>query len=835
MRTWQLTLSDPLAPRFAADARSGRTTFADDQSWQVRLGTPQEPALALETRYGGRVGLARLVPIWTLGQRQVTDAQAYHRAPVITAFAPDYVRLSAALTLTLDVAIEVWVMESRAIGGRFTLTSTAQAQQTVQAGLTAQAIREERELQRYALTLENGAAALQTFRLPHLQPVLLLEGAVPTPGASARLSRQVTLQPGESVRVRWVLASLEARDDSLALAHKWLMASWEDSLALVAARLEATPDIATGHADWDAALAWGQQVMLRSFLGATDRLPHPSIVRTRKPNQGYAVNGTHASGLGVPWGGQSMVEALHVAGTAALAAPELAAGLVRNFLSVQQPDGWIDARPGLDGQRSGVLAPPLLGTLALTVYEFTGDRAVLTESLDGAIRLIERWFAGDMDRSGDGLPEWSTPEQGAFADSPTLAQHQRWAEGVDVTTLHAPDLAALIAREIHSVQRIAQLLEQPDRAAALGPRLEALRDHLARLWDDSEGRFRYADRETHASPAGELVFSGKGDGALSERLALSQPARLLVRVSGGMSHKPALRVIIEGVNAAGQPAHEEIPDTAFGWYRGQGSATSATAWSAVTFLRCEGLSRVFTVEVRTPDLTRPDMSHLVPLWSGLLSEQQAARLIAALTDPAQYGCAYGVPGGPVNSPAYDAAHRSGCGGVWPEWNARLARALIEVGRADLSADLFRRVLGAAILSLRAEQGFRRFYHPETGEGLGDSDDILGVPGVDWFARLFGAWPLTPGAVRIHAPFAFAGETMTWTQYGITVTRSDEGTQIRFPSGHEVDLPPDAPPGVIRDPKYRPAPPKPVAPSEPVAPPDRIAPPRADDDLLPDGT
>jgi hypothetical protein len=144
------------------------------------------------------------------------------------------------------------------------------------------------------------------------------------------------------------------------------------------------------------------------------------------------------------------------------------------------------------------------------------------------------------------------------------------------------------------------------------------------------------------------------------------------------------------------------------------------------------------------------------------------------------------------------------------------------------------VLNATILSLRATQGFRRFYNPDTGEGLGDSEDILGVPGTDWFARLFGAWPLTPGAVQVSAPFAFAGESMSWTQHGVTLTRGDSGTQIRFPSGHTVDLPPDAPPAIIRDPDYRPAPPKPSAPPAPVAPPETIVPPGADDDLQTDG-
>ncbi len=62
MREWHLTAGDPMAPRIAADARTGRTNYHDDQVWQLRLGGAQEPALSLETRFGGRVGLAAVDP-----------------------------------------------------------------------------------------------------------------------------------------------------------------------------------------------------------------------------------------------------------------------------------------------------------------------------------------------------------------------------------------------------------------------------------------------------------------------------------------------------------------------------------------------------------------------------------------------------------------------------------------------------------------------------------------------------------------------------------------------------------------------------------------------------
>ncbi len=799
MREWQLKPGDPMAPRIAADARAGRTDYHDDQVWGLRLGGPAEPALSLETRYGGRVGLARIVPVWGVGGRKVYETQAYHAPPVLTAFTPDLLRVRAGLTPTLALTAEFWTMESQAVGGRFTVRNSGDRPQPLRLDLTAQVARQDKVLPMLFLTLEGGLVALQMGRLPHLQPVLLLEGAHET-GATAQLSRAQTVPPGEAATFRWVLAARPLRDESLALAHRWLaVEDWDAHLAAVAARAEAAPQVETGYADWDVALAWSQQLVLRGFLAATGSLPHLSFVGTRKPNQGYALGGAHSGGFASPWGGQAVPDALTIAGTVALAAPELAQGMVRNFLAVQRDDGWIDARPGLDGQRANVLAPPLLAALAQTVTQFTHDQAFLAECLEGLLAFFGRWFAPDADADGDGVPEWQHPGQGAFVEGPTLAHGSRWAQGVDLTTVEAPDLLAYLIREARALLDIGALLDRPDVAEVITPRLDALIAALEEFWDEARGVYAYRDRDAHACPSGETVFSGHGESVLAERVAPGQPGRLILRATGGLDRKPALSCIVEGEDTAGNPAREEVPGEAFDWYRGAGTATTRTVWQTVTGLRFAGLSRVFKIEARTVDLSAHDIALLMPLWSGALDEARAARLVAHLTDPAAYWRPFGAPGCPANAPHHDPALHNGCSGVWPGWNARLGLALIERGFPHESAELFGRLLAAQTRSLAEEGTFRALYHAESGEGLGDSDVLTGAVSWGWFARLFGAFALDAWRAAITGPFAFAGETMTWTQHGVRITRSEGGTEIAFPSGQMVMLPADAATQIVRDP------------------------------------
>src|SRR6266576_2701733 len=95
MTAWQLTPNSPLALQLGADARLSQTDYFDDQVWELIPGSQGNPALALQTSYGGRVGLASIIPLWRIDNRPVYQYQAYTSPPVITAFAPGYLQSTA--------------------------------------------------------------------------------------------------------------------------------------------------------------------------------------------------------------------------------------------------------------------------------------------------------------------------------------------------------------------------------------------------------------------------------------------------------------------------------------------------------------------------------------------------------------------------------------------------------------------------------------------------------------------------------------------------------------------------------------------------------------------
>ncbi len=783
MRIWQLSASDPLALRLAADVRQVHTDYADDQIWELVLGEGQSPALALETRYGGRCGLARLVPMWVIGGRAVYEASAYAAAPIVEVFWPGYLRLAMRPASELAVTAEYWAMESHAIGGRFTLRNLASQPVEVGVDMVAQIMTAGQAGDINLLTLDNGQVALHLQNVGELQPVIMMHAVTPLDEARPKLAARVTVPSGEQTAIRWVHAARPSRSDSLNLATKWLYKEdWNRRLKALEDLNTAVPVIETGDRERDAAIAFSLKVTLASFVGPTRNLPHPSLIFTRIPGRGYSAR-RDGSDHYWQWSGQSVPEAYVALSGIASAAPDLARGAFRNYLAAADSTGFIDGKPGLGGQRSGLLAMPLLASLALNIYLYTEDLAFVQEVFPGLLRFFERWFSPDMDADGDGFPEWRSIDQAGFANHPSFAPHRRWSQNIDIARAECPDLAAYLIREAHSLQMLADLLARKDVRPALQERQKALLAHLDRMWCEETGSFHYRDRDTHITVSGGLIAEGPASAALLPSLELDPPNCLLVRVQGGRDFRPTFSVLLEGIAADGSATRETLTGDSFIWYRSMGAAMTGQRYARIDRITAQGLSRVYNVQVASADWTHQDQTLLLPLWAGIDDPGRREKLIGTITDPARYWRPYGIPACPAQESAYDPANSAGCGGVWMFWNLLIGEGLIEAGRPDLAADLLSRLLIVQIHALRTQKAFQQAYNSDVLAGLGDDDYVSGVVPLHLLWRLMGIRIISPKRVLVGGEYALPWPVRV-QQHGVTVTRDAEGTRVTFPSGAE---------------------------------------------------
>lgn len=803
LRRWQLTPAAPFYAELAADARLSPTDYTNDQSWRLQPGTHDSPALALQTRYGGRAGLVSLVPMWTLDGRTIYQAVGYATPPILTAFAPGFLQAQARITPQLALRAEYWAMSSHAVGGRFTLANAGSAPLQIRLDLFGHVGVNGKERRLRLITLPQKTAALDLGRFSQLHPLVVLEGSQGTasPVDTSKIGVDLTVPANGRVAVRWIAAGEAEPQASYQQARYWLGQNWPEAFAAITSAAAAIPDIETGDDELDAMLAASYRQLVQSFLKPTASLPYASPVATRQHDRGYSPRG---DGSDYPrgWTGQAPPLTYLSALAIAPVAPDWAQGVILNYLAVQREDGWIDWKPGLGGQKQGSLCLPILARLAWGIFQYSEDQAFLQAVFPGLLRFFERWLAADLDADGDGAPEWQSEAQTGYPYFPTFAINQPWGQHADIRTVETPDLTAYLLSEALSLREIAYFLRDESTTEALDSRVAALSAQLDSFWLGDH--YAYRDRDSHINRGATVVLQdGNGAEEHFPVLALTPPARLVVRVSGGLEHVPQMTVHLQGVDHTGQPVTEDIEAERFVWTHSRGATTSQTVFSEINRIWCEGLINVYRIRVTTLDTSRLDINALLPLWAVGIPEDHVSAL-AALASAERFLRPNGVTMTAATDPQFDPANENGSGGIWPFWLTLIGEGLIEHGRPDLAADLLARLLPAQIDVLKAEKHFSEFYHSDQPVGLGESGHLSGIAPLHLFLRVLGVRVISPGRVWVGGPFSLPAPVRL-TQHGVQIERSADGTRVRFPSGHTVELPADAPLQAVDDPNYTPAP------------------------------
>ena len=779
MQRWHLDSNAPYCLTIAADARLSSTDYHNDQIWEALPGNGESPALALQTRLGGRAGLVSFVPMWLHDGRSIYQAQAYSRPPYLTGFAPGYLRFEAAITPHLALQTEYWAMESHAIGVRFTIANVHTEALDVELDVIAFVGMNNKEQKLIALL---SAGALSLGAIGNLQPVILLEDGqveneVPS---SPKLKRAFTIEGRKKLAIRLVHAGLGDVKQSLALAQKWLKTDWDAAFAQIDANAQAIPQIHTGDTDSDATIAFAYRELTQSFLKATSSLPYPSFVATREPGRGANTNDKG-------WNGQSPTLAYLAGLGIASVDAGLAQGIIGNYLAVQQNDGWIDNKPGLAGQKQNVLCMPILARLSWGIFQYTEDSQFLKDAFPKLLKFFQRWLQPDLDKDIDGLAEWQNEVQTGYVFIPTFSTWQAWGGGADIRTLESPDLIAYLLSEAKSLKEIAYYLRDVDAEKQMDEHITRLESALENLWNADLGRYTYRDRDTHLTTGRvDIIKDARGMDELLPAEKLNPPNRLVVRVSGGVNLLPKMTLKFDGFDPNGKAITEQATGEQFIWAGGRGVYTSKQTFLQIDRITFEGLSRVYRVDVHTVDTTRLDINALIPLWSASVSPEHAQALLSLLTDSNHFWRESGISMNSAQDANFDPKNADGSGGVWPYWLTLIGEALIESGHMKEATELLQRILRVQIQVLKSNKRFSEFYNSEKAEGLGEPANVAGIVPLHLLMRVIGVRVTSSSKVWVGGKFTW-GKPVTVQQRGVLVVRQEAETKITFPSGYSVTV------------------------------------------------
>ncbi len=776
MREWNLRPGDPLSLVLAADSRLGTTDYCNDQIWELVISAGEPPALALQTTFGLRARMFRMFPRFTLQDVTLTDPADFVSPPVIHHFYPNYLLLSFSPFNGIDVEAEYWVPHSHGIAGRLIFHNENEDSRQVRLEWVGQLT--PTEGQRMS-AMEIQAAPVLMGQTGNLTPVVFLTGG-PQPGAGSypALSINLDLGPGKSHKLTWAQAALSSPEESFQKARELAARKWEAERARIDLLNASQVDIYTGNTDWDAAFALAQKTALGLFVGPGSSMPCPSFVYSRQPDHGFSLRGD-GSDYNHLWNGQSPLEAYYLTSLMLPSAPQLAAGLVRNFLAVQDPEGFIDWKPGPSGQQSRLLATPLLASLAWRIYETLEDRSFLADVFPGLLKFVHSWFNPQHDRDGDGVPEWDHSMQSGFEDSPIYSRWQTWSQGVEISTSESPALCAFLYRECQALIRMTQELDQPE----LIPALESIADHmqstLELAWDPEEYSYYGWDRDTHTSEADLLLGERQGPGEILVNQNFDHPVRLLLRIltNGEATRRPQL--FIHGTGASNNHRVEHILDNLFRWHLGAGTMTGEHVYTGVERIEILGLDPDDQVSLHKVGFRYQEISNLLPLWAGMPDEKLAAQLVEnTLTNPLIYWRQYGLPS--CARPP-DPAEAVACQSANLTWNQLIGEGLVQYGFRAEAAELVTHLMNAITSNLKQERAFRRYYHADNGQGAGERNALHGLAPVGLFldalgVRLISSWRV---ALTGSNPFPWP---VTVKYRGLTVLRQKEKTMVIFPDG-----------------------------------------------------
>jgi len=782
MREWRLGRDQLPAHILAADARFCTPNYVDDQIWELNLASGEPAALTLRTTYGLRVRNMRLFPRFSEGDTAVSDPAAFAEPPEFRRFYSNYALVSFAPFDGLDTIMEYWVVDSRQIGGRIRLINSGVTTRTVRLEWVATMVTAADAGVPLAPEMREGVHVL-SGDAANIRPVVFLSGGAEAQSSpTTALAVSTELLPGVNRTFFWGHAAAEDAEESFQLARGFAARRWEEEIGRIEMVNATVVDVETGDPGWDAAFALGQTAAYRLIHGPTEHLPHASFVHTRLPDQGYSLRGD-GSDYDHLWNGQNVLETWHLCSQLLPAAPGLARGLLENFIHTQDEDGCIDWQPSLNGKTSGVVATPMLCSLAWRIYELTGDRVWLVKYFPRLHKFVQHWFSEEHDRDLDGVPEWDHPMQTGFEDNPFFANWQDWAQGADINDFESPSLTGLLYAECRALIRIAEEIHYAASIPGLEEKLARLRASLETSWDAEANIYRYRDRETHESPGGMVLTRQKGPGTIimTER-KFSPPARLSVRIRRASEGDREPIITLNGADGRGE-AHEEVVVTdQIRWSLQWGTGITHEVYEKVNTIDVQGVRKEDEVVVYALDYRHLDQTLLTPLWAGVPQPAEAERLVKkSIIHPNRFWRPFGLAAC-ATIPAPEV--KADCDSVWIPWNCLVGDGLVDYGYTEAASELVSRMMDAITMSLRKSGAFRKHYDAQTGEGIGERNSVLGLPPLDLFLRTLGVQIYSIWRVRLSGrnPFPW---TVVVRFRGLEIRRRLDSTEVTFPNGETV--------------------------------------------------
>ena len=628
------------------------------------------------------------------------------------------------------------------------------------------------------------AAPVLAGKTQDLFPLIFITGG-PQPGTGSypSLYRTFLLEPGEGKHFTWVQSAQHSVEASFARAREIANLNFDAEIAKLESINSSFVDIYTGDQDWDAVFSHSQKQGIRLILNSTECIPESSFVLSRIPDQGYSLKGD-GSDYNHLWNGQSALEAYYLTAILPIGFNQLHKGILNNFLASMKPEGHIDMKPGLAGQRSGLLATPILASFAWKIFQMKFDREFLEKVFPPLYGYFKAWFSPDRDRDHDGVPEWDNSLQTGLDDHPI---YSTWADesfGADISKSESQLLCSFLYKEANSLLEIAAILQQTDIIAELSAIRSDLADIIDSFWNPEINAYQDRDRDSHSFSYIKNIYSTQGPNVIHVDHAKRESVRLLIHLHTDSKKTIKPDIYVHGNSISGKNRIEHLSGADFSWHLGRGTYTGERVYSKIERIEINDINPEDRVEIYTLGFMSLDISIFMPLWSEHVSQSIADNMIKQnLINPDLYWQPFGIStynGFQIEDlPIAD-------GQVSVLWNSILIEGLLSYGFQDEAAQLMTKNMSAIIQNMKKQNSFRRHYHCRTGKGSGEINILNGLAPTGVFLASLGIRIITQNELFISGinPYPWP---ITIKYKGLTILRQEKSTSIIFPDGQTAEL------------------------------------------------
>jgi hypothetical protein len=783
MYDWNFNPDHQITLTLSADARLSPTDYTNDQIWELNFGNSEPPALSLQTTFGLRARICRIFPRFIFNGQVINNPTHFYHPITIHQYYPNYISLSFKPFSCVNVIIEYWVPGSHAIAGRSKIINITHEPCQIQLDW-AELLVPGPDGNRMA-TNEIGLTTVLSGQIVNLNPVLFLTGgalAGKSPYPSLNLSYDIP--PHGEQESQWAHVTLPDMNASYQLAKEIINTNWDAEFAHISRINSQQIQINTGNQDWNNAFYLAQTIANQLILQPTQLSKAASYIYTRNPDQGFSLlkDGSDYNHL---WNGQTTLDTYYLTNFILPASPELLKGMLDNFLATQTLHGEIDWKSGLGGQRSQLLATPLLAYMSWQYYEYADDIKYLSSVFPKLLNFFFSWFTSAHDRDNDLIPEWDQSIQTGYEEHPQFSYTYPWSAGIDISTVESPDLISYLYRECQSLISITKLLKNSEETNRLERISDQLKSMVEQSWSDHHACYLYRDRDSHISTQAEFLGKIMGSGVMEIHKELLQPLRPTIHFNTKRKGTLPVQIFIHGITTTGSHRIDHIPTNRMRWHLGSGFVTSEYLYKTIEKIEVTGISDDVEVIAQSASLTSLDQTLLLPLWAGIPSEDKAKILInltimnkKKLLSPFGLRSCSDMPG--MSDFPEDFF------GIHLPLITLVLDGLVRYGERKKAADIFTRLMKAVVQSFRIDLKFHQYYHSETGKPLGTINSLTSLIPIGLFLNIAGVKIISPSKVEISGnnPFPWP---VTLKYRGLTLVQQEKKALIIFPDGQNITV------------------------------------------------